>query len=153
MKKIKDNSISLIHPRFGHRCYTFQTPGVIHYDPQRGKKIDPYWCIIEADKELTRYYRAQFKTRYGIELYPPSFDAHVSLLRGEAEHTPKMDTQWGFFKDKEVEIWYDSNIYWNNQHVWLNTYCEQYFDIREFYDVRDWNTKDFGHLTIGKFKP
>jgi hypothetical protein len=63
-----------------------------------------------------------------------------------------MDSDWGFLDGKNVEIWYDSNLYWNEQHVWLNTYSKEFFQLREYYDIPDWNTKSFGHLTIGKFQ-
>lgn len=148
---MQDNSYNPINQKFGHRCYTFNTNGVIQYDPPRGNKIDPHWCVLDMDKGITEYYRHQFKKKFGITLFKPAFDAHVSVLKGL--HTPKMNTDWGFLNGKEVEVWYDSNIYWNEQHVWVNTYCHEFFQLREFYDIPDWNTKEFSHLTIGKFTP
>lgn len=145
---LKDNTISDNHERFGHRCYTQSTEGKICYDPVRGKKVDPYWCIIEMDKEITRYYRYLFKKRFGYELYSPSFDAHVSVLKGEV--TPKMTDEWKYLDGKIVEIKYDSNLYWNKKHVWLNTYCDEYFELRNYYNIENWNTKDYGHCTVGK---
>lgn len=145
-----DNSISHINNRYGHRCYVFHIEGIICYDPSRGKKQDPYWCVIEIDKEITRYYRAQFKKRFGYELLSPSFDAHVSVLKGI--NTPEIENNWKHLDGKKVTVWYDPNLYWNNKHVWLNTYCEEYFELRKFYNIENWNTKDFGHLTIGKIK-
>lgn len=147
---VGDNSVSSSHERYGHRCYTFSIEGRICYDPSRGKKTEPHWCIIEVDKEITRYYRYQFKKRFGYELYSPSFDAHVSVLKGL--WTPEMENDWKYLDGITVEVWYDSNLYWNNKHVWLNTYCEEYFTLREYYQIPDWNTKDFGHLTVGKTK-
>lgn len=147
------NSINPKHITFGHRCYTFTTNGKIIYDPKDRKKSETFWCIIDIEKELTRYYREQFKKKFGVILYAPAFDAHISLLRGEGESTEKMSNDWGYLDKKEVEVAYDSNIYWNSQHVWLNTYCEDYFEVRKYYDVEDWNTKNFSHLTIGKFRP
>lgn len=152
-KYISDNTHSPHHSKFGHRCYTFSTTGVIHYDPNSRKHNEKHWCIIDIEKELTRYYREQFKKQFGIILYAPAFDAHVSVLRGAVEYKPKMDESWKYLDKKTVEVAYDSNIYWNERHVWLNTYCADYFDIREFYGVTDWNNKDFSHLTIGKFTP
>ena len=147
---LNDNSVNELNKRYGHRCYTFKTEGRIVYNPTRGKKTDPHWCIIELDKEITRYYRYLFKKRFGYDLYSPSFDAHVSLLKGF--ETPKMSTEWKNLDGKVVEVLYDSNLYWNHQHVWLNSYCEEYFTLREFYEIPDWNTKDFSHITVGKFK-
>lgn len=147
---LKNNSTNENHERYGHRCYTLSIEGKICYDPSRGKKTDQYWCIIEIDKEITRYYRYLFKKRFGYDLYSPSFDAHVSLLKGF--HTNKMDENWKHMDGKIVEIQYDSKLYWNEKHVWLNTYCPEYFELREYYNIPEWNTKDFGHLTVGKFK-
>lgn len=143
----------MIESRFRYRCYNFNTQGKVHYDPARGGKTEPSWCIIETDKEITRYYRELFKKKTGIILYAPAFDAHVSVLRGESERTEKMANNWKFLDGKETKIWYDPNICWNERHVWLNTYSQDYFDIREYYDVPNWNTMSFSHLTIGKFKP
>ena len=146
---MKDNSINPINKRYGHRCYTFSIEGIIVYDPERGRKGSSHWCIIEIDREITAYYRYQFKKQFGIVLFAPAYDAHVSLLKGI--ETPKMTTDWKKLDGKKVIVHYDSNLYWNDKHVWLNTYCEEYFDLREFYEIPDWNTKDFGHLTVGKF--
>ena len=99
---LNDNSVNELNKRYGHRCYTFKTEGRIVYDPTRGKKTDPHWCIIELDKEITRYYRYLFKKRFGYDLYSPSFDAHVSLLKGF--ETPKMSTEWKRLDGKIVEI-------------------------------------------------
>lgn len=151
MKSFSNNPI---HERFGHRCYHYSLEGIIRYDPNADKrKSNPYWCIVDVDTEVTRYYRELFKKKFGIILYKPAFDAHVSVLRGEDEFTTKMQEDWKYLDNKEVEVWYDPNIYWNEQHVWLNTYCQEYFDIREHYEVESWNTHNFSHLTIGKFRP
>lgn len=147
------NTHNPVNPRYGHRCYNFCTKGVVQYDPNSSRKAEPHWCIIEVEKDITRYYRELFKKKFGIILYSPAFDAHVSVLRGMGEVTEKMTTDWRYLDGKETEIWYDPNIYWNEQHVWLNTYCEDYYNIREFYGVENWNTHNFSHLTIGKFTP
>lgn len=149
----RENASSPNHPKYGHRCYTFQTEGRIIYDPLRAGKASSYWAIIEMDKELTRYYREQFKKKFGIILFSPAFDAHISLIRGDYEKTKEMDKNWKYLDGKIVEVWYDSNLYWNEKHVWLNTYCEEYFKIREEYNVVGWNEKDFSHITVGKFNP
>lgn len=57
----------------------------IVYDPYRGgmTRKTSRWCVAEVDREITRYYRYQVLKRYGIALYPPSWDAHISIVRGE----------------------------------------------------------------------
>lgn len=143
-------SYSHHNTRYGHRCYSHTEPAIIQYDPPRPKPT-PYWCIAHVDPALTAYYRTLFQQHFGYKLYPPAFDAHVSILRGMP--TPKMDTEWGFLNLQPCTIHYDHRIWYNQQHVWLNTYFDEYFQIRAFYEVPQWNTQLFGHITIGKFTP
>lgn len=145
------NNYNPINLRYGHRCYVFSTTGTIIYNPNNSKRAEPFWCIIDIEKDITRYYRELFKKKTGIILHSPAFDAHVSVLKGLEQATEKMKTHWEYLNGKIVEVHYDPNIYWNEKHVWINTYCKEYFDLREYYGVLDWNTKDFSHLTIGKF--
>lgn len=136
--------------RYGHRCYTLETAGTIKYDPPRPKN-SPYWCVAEVDKGITAYYRSLFEKFFKVPLYAPAFDAHVSILRGMP--TPRMDTHWGYLDNTDVVIQYDHRIWYNEQHVWINTYFPEYFKIREYYEVPKWNETLFGHMTIGKFTP
>lgn len=149
------NSSNPLNSRYGHRCYIFEMSGRVCYDPHNGRqsKHEDYWCVINVNREITRYYREQFRRKFGILLYAPAFDAHISVLRGMKHSTPKMDENWEYLNNKDVEIYYDSDLYWNNNHVWINTYCKEYFNIREYYGVADWNVSNFSHLTIGKFLP
>ena len=59
--------------------------GQIIYDPYRGqmKKRNTGWCIITVDTEITRYYRWWLQFEKHIHLQPPSWDAHISIIRGE----------------------------------------------------------------------
>ena len=62
-----------------------QSTGKIIYDPKRGqmkRKVD-WWCVVNADREITRYYRWWVQNRYHIKLHEPAWNAHVSVLRGE----------------------------------------------------------------------
>lgn len=138
------------NPRYGHRCYTCTEPAIIQYDPPRPKHM-PYWAVAQIDTQLTAYYRKLFQQQFGIALYAPAFDAHVSILRGIP--TPKMDSEWGYLDQQPCTIHYDNRIWYNHQHVWLNTYFPEYFAIRQFYNIPLWNTQLFGHITIGKFTP
>lgn len=57
--------------------------GTIMYDPYRGGKFEPNWCIVDVDKDLTRYYRWWLKTERHVHLHQPSWDAHITLVKGE----------------------------------------------------------------------
>lgn len=59
--------------------------GVIVYDPFRGemKRRVNQWCVVEIDKEITRYYRWWLQYEKHIRLAPPSWDAHISVVRGD----------------------------------------------------------------------
>lgn len=61
------------------------TTGRLLYDPPRPGMTHgtQWWAIVTADREITRYYRWWVERRFGIRLLPPSWDAHVSVVRGE----------------------------------------------------------------------
>ena len=62
--------------------------GKIIYDPYRPglKKNNKGWCIVTIDPEITRYYRWWIINRFHIkELKQPSWDAHISIIRGEKD--------------------------------------------------------------------
>lgn len=65
--------------------YPFVTEGRIVYDPPRPgmKRNTDRWAIVSMDREITRYYRWWIKTHYHIDLCQPSWDAHISIVRGE----------------------------------------------------------------------
>lgn len=134
---------------FGHRCYSLSTTGIIVYDPVRPKQQNaPFWCVAEIDKDITAYYRQQFLKRFGVELYAPAFDAHVSIMKGY--QNDKILSEWKYKDQTDVIIQFDHRMWWNDKHVWLNTYFPEFFEIRQFYEIKNENR---GHLTIGKFKP
>jgi hypothetical protein len=82
--------------------------GRIVYNPYRGgmKNRTNGWCIIDIDKELTRYYRHWLKFQYHINLQQPSWDAHISCIRGESLH-PELRILWGKYMNTKVEFEYD----------------------------------------------
>ena len=83
----------------------YKSSGVLRYDPNRFdmKTKTKWWAVLEVDREITRYYRSwinrellnplgidhtgmskTMKQRYPIKkLEAPSWDAHVSVIRGE----------------------------------------------------------------------
>lgn len=143
----------------------FRSVGKIIYDPHRGnmKRRTGWWCIVDVDREISRYYRYWAQKRYnpfGVadwKLHPPAWDAHVSIIRGERPPQDKMDL-WKKYHGKKVEIQYPDvdEIYIagaTHHHdatglfFLVDVKCPELLDIRrEFGFKSDWNL----HLTFGR---
>lgn len=95
--------------------YAFHSgTGRIVYDPRRGsmKSRTAWWCVINVDREITRYYRwlieREFWGRTAIRpewLCQPSWDAHISVVRGERPRAQYRDL-WGKYQGEVVEFEY-----------------------------------------------
>lgn len=140
----------MINYNLRHRCFTFKTEGKITYDPDRGqmKANTNHWCVINIDNGIAEYCRELFFQRFGIRLLKTSWDTHLSVLKGYPE--TRTDIPWGQRDGETVEVNYGNEMFWKNEHVWLNAYCEAYWDLRKLYGLQ--NPKDQGHITIGKFR-
>ena len=137
-----------------HRCYEYQSVGKIIYDPKRTGKPQPWSAIIEVEQDLADYYRLQFLLEYKVSLVKPSWKAHISLIRGQDEYTHLVEKFWGEDNEKLIEFNYGSEFFWNEHFVWINTYSEDFFRIREKMGLaytHDDN-ESWGHITIGKFR-
>lgn len=95
--------------------------GTIKYDPPRpgmrkrirasGASNMDYWCILKVDPEITRYYRWMIQRRLWAwtALQPdwlcrPSWDAHVSIVRGEKPR--QNEDVWRKYDGVKVEFKY-----------------------------------------------
>lgn len=131
-----------------HRCYAFETTGQILYDPNReGMKANTdWWCIIKLCPGLIDYYRQQMMKRYHVQLYQPAWGSHLSIIRGE--RSPNVRQHWKHLDRKKVKVSYTHEIYWNEDHAWINAHCDEFYEIRELMGL----PVSFGaHITIGKF--
>jgi hypothetical protein len=135
-----------------------KSTGKIVYDPYRGalKKKPHWWCVVEVDKEITRYYRWWIERRHHIkELKQPSWDAHISIIRGEKPRRNQMHL-WKKYHGEIVEFEYMHNPrrsgdttggdrpdnYW-----FVEVRAPELIDIRkEFGYPCDWKL----HLTVGR---
>lgn len=90
----------------------FKARGKIVYDPFRAgmKRRTDWWAVIEVDREITRYYRWWLHRRYHLQLDAPSWDAHISIFRGEK---PSADLQhlWKKHHGRVVEFSYGPEMY------------------------------------------
>jgi hypothetical protein len=87
--------------------FEHKTVGKLVYDPYRAdmKRRTEGWCILEVDREITRYYRERLRSELHLHLQPPSWDAHVSVVRGERLATDKRHL-WKKYANKRIEIAY-----------------------------------------------
>lgn len=130
--------------------------GKVIYDPHRGsmKRDTNWWCVIDIDKEITRYYRWWLKQEHHLLLNQPAWDAHVSVVRGERSVQRNADLwkkhhgrivdfkyQHGDIqvsKDKDQPGWFH----------WIRVDCPVVDEIREELGlIASWK---YHHATIGR---
>ena len=129
-----------------------KSQGIIRYDPQRrGRSKEPWWIILECDKDLAAYQRC-LASKLGIDLYAPNWGSHVSINRGVEPVHKKM---WGKHEGEIIEFQYDPNCDTNGNHWWLHVYCDFFATLRDELGLpKEAHTKwQRFHLTIGKFIP
>ena len=131
--------------------------GRIQYDPPRGKMKNKtqYWAVVNVDKEITRYFRWWVEKALHIKLYQPSWDAHISIIRGERPSQDKLHL-WKKYDGEEIEFKYSINVrqtgdttgYDRPSHYWfVEVECPFLKEIRnEFGFPSDWKQ----HITIGR---
>lgn len=129
--------------------------GVIVYDPNRGemKRRTEHWCVINVDKEITRYYRWWIARELHVKgLCMPSWDAHISVVRGEYIK-PQLTHLWKKYHGQPVEFQYRHDVRCSNntnkreQYWFVEVMCPLAKQIRdEFGMASDWNQ----HLTVAK---
>ncbi len=130
--------------------------GRIIYDPHRGtmKANTNWWCVIDVDKEITRYYRWWLRYEKHIILQQPAWDAHISVVRGERA-VQKNAAVWKKHHGRKVKFRYehgdiqiskdkDAPGYFH----WIRVDCPVVDEIREELGlIASWK---YHHLTIGR---
>ena len=129
--------------------------GRIVYDPYRGnlKKKKNWWCVVEVDKEITRLYRWWVQKELMVNgMCEPSWNAHISVIRGE-KPTADLMSLWKKYHGDEVTFRYKQNPQRTRDatsggHYWVvEIDCPKLIEIRrEFGYPCDWKL----HLTIGR---
>ncbi len=136
----------------GHN-FQYKSKGTLIYDPGvNTKHYDPYWCILRLDDEIYKYY-SWFMEKEGEPIHKPNniWGFHASVVKGEVP-TQNLD-KWGFNNNKEIEFLYGNYISWTNgRHAWLNIYCEELADLREYYGLYTNGRKLKFHMTLGRLK-
>lgn len=130
--------------------------GTIKYDPHRFgmKKKTNWWAIVQVDKELTRYYRWWIKNQYWVDLKQPSWDAHVSIIRGE-KPKPHLQHLWKKYDGMKIDFEYKHEVHKNRDTTSNNSGFYWVIDVRsphltkirdEFMLPSNWCF----HLTVGR---
>ena len=143
----------------------FISKGKLIYDPIRNmEKNTKWWCVLEIDEEIARYYRnfvdkewvladhSTLKRRY---LKPPH-KAHISIIRGEKPQKNIQD--WNKYKKgKLVSFKYSNKIRQTSFHkdgkdyFWfIEAIFPEYNQIRSHFGLpTQRNGNEFkGHITI-----
>lgn len=136
--------------------HTHRGFGRINYDPHRGtmKRDTANWCVIELDREITRYYREWLKREKHIILQQPAWDAHISVVRGE-RIPQKYKDMWKKRQGQRVEFIYEHGDIQVSKDKdapgwfhWIRVHCPTVDEIREELGlVTSWKTH---HITIGR---
>lgn len=134
--------------------------GVIVYDPYRGemKKRTNSWCVVEVDREVTRYFRWWMSYQKHIHLQPPSWDAHISIVRGE-RIDPSAQHLWKKHHGQRVNFFYEHVGAFqtarsgfrgspdDGDYYWVDVECSLMDNIRKELGLRQgWKF----HLTFGR---
>lgn len=130
--------------------------GRIVYDPPRGlmKANTNWWCVINVDREITRYYRWWLQKEKHIILQQPAWDAHISVIRGE-NSVERNAHLWKKHNGKRVQFKYEhGDIQMSKDRdapgyfYWIRVNCSAVDEIREELGlIASWK---YHHLTIGR---
>lgn len=128
----------------------FKSTGTIIYDPYRGKMKNRinWWCICTVDKEITRYYRYYLQKKFGITIFQPAWDAHISIIRGE-EPSENNKYLWKKYNNMRVEFEYSHNVsvQKGGKYFTIDATCDIFTVIRNELGL---HSKYPQHLTVGK---
>lgn len=129
--------------------------GVIKYDPYRAdmKRRTNYWCIVEVDREITRYYRWWLKRELHVkELQQPAWDAHISIIRGEPQ-CKKHPELWKKYHGEKVDFLYEHGHLRSHpdpaggRFWWVDVECPKLALIRKEMELPvGWRF----HITVGR---
>ena len=136
--------------------YSHRGSGKVVYDPKRGdmRANTTNWCVIELDREITRYYRWWLQKERHIILQQPAWDAHISVVRGE-RLTPEQMKMWKKQQGRIVDFVYEHGDIQVSKDkdapghfFWIRVDCPAVDEIRtELGLVASWK---YHHITIGR---
>jgi hypothetical protein len=137
----------------GEYNFQYKSSGMLTYDPGVGTKhFEPNWCLLKLDDDFYKYY-SWFMNKDGEPIQKPNslWGFHASVIKGE-QPTKNID-KWGKDNGKTIEFHYGNFISWTNgRHAWMNLYCEELSDLRNFYGLYTNGNKLKYHMTLGRLK-
>lgn len=131
--------------------------GKVIYDPKRNgmKRRTEWWCVMDVDREITRYLRWWAKKELWIDMCEPSWNAHISIIRGE-KPKPRLMHLWKKYQNEKFNFEFDLNLRHSGDttdgdrpgHFWfVNVECPELIDIRKELELPyNWKL----HLTFGR---
>ena len=138
-----------------------KSSGIIKYDPPRPgmEKRTEWWAILKIDREILNPlgigYDGSPKKYEFVNLCQPSWDAHISIIRGER---PRNELQhlWKKYDGERVDFMYrhhprqsgDTTGGDRPEHYWfVEVFCPRFDEIRnEFKLITGWKY----HITVGR---
>lgn len=140
-----------------------QSCGVLIYDPPRGdmKRRTSWWCVLNVDREITRYYRWWLSFERHIHTQPPAWDAHISIVRGEKPR-PEYIHLWKKYHKQKIHFLYrhghirvdrsqrtdvDAANAVNGEYYFIEVVCPKLDEIRAELGLR---TGFKFHLTVAR---
>lgn len=134
--------------------HKYESFGKLCYNPERGKnQSTSWWLVVDVDKEITRYYRWWVKTEIGILLQQPSWNAHISVIRGAQPPNPEFWRKYeqktiGFQIKHEVRQSGDTTGWDRPDNYWfVDVFSEELSHIQQ---EMGFPAKDKYHITIGR---
>lgn len=136
--------------------YWHEGVGTVVYDPHRGtmRNNTNWWCVINVDREITRYYRWWLQKEKHIILQQPAWDAHISVIRGERS-VARNQHLWKKYHGKRVPFRYEHGDIQISKDkdapghfYWIRVDCPAVDEIREELGlIASWK---YHHVTIGR---
>lgn len=104
--------------------------GTIRYSPKLlGASSSKWWCTIDGDPELGKYYRHLFylQSYRCNKLQRPSWECHITVIRDEE---PSDKSLWGKYNGLEVDFEIIGEMETNGDYYWLPIKCQLALDLR-----------------------
>ena len=100
----------------------YNSSGILKYSNNGG-----YSLVLEADKELARYYRSFIPKSHYINT--PKYSPHITIVRFGKEVPTNLES-WGKYDNEEIEFCYSNIIGIGTIYYWLNCFSKRLEEIR-----------------------
>ena len=104
--------------------------GTLRYSPKLlGASSSKWWCIIDTDPELGKYYRHLFylQSYRCNKLIRPSWESHITVVRDEE---PPNKLLWEKNNGLELDFEIIGTVETNEDYYWFPVKCQFALDLR-----------------------